>query len=278
MRSGAVVFLTIVSLQLVTGAISAFAADSIVIKGSDTMGARLVPQLAEAFRRFNPAVSFEISSEGSGTGLASLFDGTADVAMSSREIRETEILEAERRGISLVKVAIAFDGIAIVVNDRNPVDDLDERLVERIFCGDLRDWGALEGKGGSISVYTRNASSGTYVAFQELAMRQRDYGRMNQRLAGNEQIADEVASNPLGIGYVGLAYMDLPGLKVLSINGHEPDPLAVSTGVYPYARPLFFVLRASPEREVVDQFVDFALSPMGQRLVAAVQFVPVGEP
>ena len=251
------------------------ATETIVIKGSDTLGAKMVPQLAEAFKskmvEQGVDVAFEIAAEGSSTGVASVIDGTAQIGMSSREPKEKEVAKAKSKGIKMETVTVAKDGLAIIVNESNPLESITLEEIEYIFSGDVVDWVAISVQTGSISVYTRNTSSGTYAVFQEMAMSSRDYGADTQKMAGNEQIAAEVAKNKNGIGYVGLAYIGTPGIKVLPVEGIQPD-----SENYPLARPLYYLVnRSKPLSPLAQQFVDFSLSPEGQEIVKRVHFLPV---
>ena len=194
-------------------------ADRLVIKGSDTLGAKLVPQLAEEFKATHPGTSFDIAAEGSTTGFAALIDKTAAIGMASRPAKQEEISTATSKGVNLKATTVAFDGIAVIVNSATPLTGLTKRQVEQIFTGEVTDWSAVGGSAGKISAYTRNTSSGTYSEFKELAMKKRDYAKDSQKLAGNEQIAAEVAKNATGVGYVGLAYTKAPGIKVVPIDG-----------------------------------------------------------
>lgn len=254
--------------------VSAAQAQKLVIKGSDTLGAKLVPMLAEAYRAAHPGVSFEIAAEGSTTGIAAIIDGTAQIGMSSRRAKPTEMSAAQAKGVSLKPTIVAFDGIAVVINAGNPVATLTKRQVEQIFAGDITDWSAVGGDPGRISVYTRNTSSGTYQDFKDLAMKKRDYASSSQKMAGNEQIVAEVGRNPRGIGYCGLAYMDAPGLKVVSIDGATPSKESVLAKKYSYARPTFYYTNGEPTGEAAE-FVAFTLSGEGQRIVEQVGFVAV---
>src|SRR5882672_4095498 len=123
-------------------------AGRLVIKGSDTLGAKLVPQLKEAFKAEHPDVSFEIAAEGSTTGIAALIDGTANIGMSSRRTKPTEVSEAGAKGLTLKPTIVAFDGIAIIINSANPIKGLTKKQVEQIFTGDITDWSALGGTAG----------------------------------------------------------------------------------------------------------------------------------
>ncbi|MES2572171.1 MAG: phosphate ABC transporter substrate-binding protein [Verrucomicrobiota bacterium] len=230
-----------------TLSISAANAGKLVIKGSDTLGAKLVPQLSETFKAANPGTSFEVAAEGSTTGIAAVIDGTAHIGMSSRHAKATESSLATSKGVNLKATIVAHDGLGIVVNAQNPVKGLTKKQVEQIFSGDVTDWSAVGGKPGKISIYTRNTSSGTYSDFKELAMQKRDYAGSSQKMAGNEQIAAEVGKNPYGIGYVGMAYLKAGGIKTIAIDG----------------------------KGEVKSFVDFTLSEKGQSIATQVGFVPV---
>jgi phosphate transport system substrate-binding protein len=164
-----------------------------------------------------------------------------------------------------------------VVNAGNPIKSLTKRQVEQIFTGAVTDWSAVGGSPGPISVYTRNTASGTYQDFKDLAMSKKDYGSQSQKLAGNEQIAGEVGKNKNGIGYVGLAYLKAPGVKVVPIDlGGKlstPSKASVQSKEYPYARPTFFYTNGKPSGNAAE-FVAFLLSPAGHKIVDQVGFVP----
>jgi phosphate transport system substrate-binding protein len=255
-------------------AASIASAQKLVIKGSDTLGAKLVPTLAEEYKARHPGISFEIAAEGSTTGLSAIIDGTAQIGMSSRRARPTEASAATAKGVTLKPLIVAYDGMAVIVNERSPIANLTLRQVEQIFTGDVTDWSAVGGRPGKISVYTRNTSSGTYSDWKDLAMKKRDYARSSQKMAGNEQIAAEVAKNPNGIGYVGLAYLKAAGIKVVSIDGVQPSKESVLVKKYAYARPTFFYTNGDPAGEAA-RFIAFTLSDDGQRIAEKIGFVPV---
>ena len=264
---------TIASLSLVL-AISAVQAEKIVIKGSDTLGAKLVPQLAEAYKAANPGTEFSIAAEGSTTGIAAIIDNTADIGMSSRRAKSTEQSSAGAKNVNLTPTIVAYDGIAVVVNEGNPVKGLTKAQVEQLFTGDVRDWSAVGGNAGKVSIYTRNTSSGTYSDWKELAMNKRDYAGGSQKLAGNEQIVAEVAKNPNGIGYVGLAYIKSPGIKVIAIDGLVPNKASIQGKTYPYSRPTFYYTNGQPSGKA-KAFTDFTLSAKGQAIAEQVGFVTI---
>src|SRR5437762_3089917 len=248
--------------------------DAIVIKGSDTLGAKLVPQLAEQFKAQYPGTTFDIAAEGSATGFAALIDKTASIGMASRPAKPEEIANGKAKGVEMKETIVAYDGIAVIVNSANSIKGLTKKQVEQIFTGDVTDWSAVGGKSGKLSVYTRNTSSGTYSEFKELAMKKRDYAPDSQKMAGNEQIAQEVGKNPNGAGYVGLAYVKASGIKVVAIDSATPSKESVLGKAYPYARPTFYYTNGEPTG-LAKQFVDFTISDAGQKIVEQVGFVPI---
>jgi phosphate transport system substrate-binding protein len=261
-------------LALVASSISSANADRLVIKGSDTLGAKLVPQLAEQFKAQHPGTTFDIAAEGSTTGIAAIIDGTAEIGMSSRRAKTSEVGAAAAKGKHMKPTIVAYDGIVVIVNSANPVKSLTKKQVEQIFTGDVTDWSAVGGSGGKISIYTRNTSSGTYSDFKELAMKKRDYAGGSQKMAGNEQIAAEVGKNRNGIGYVGMAYTKAGGVKALPIDGVLPSVKTVQGHSYSYWRPTFYYTNGEPSG-LAKQFLDFTIGPGGQRVVAQVGFVPI---
>jgi phosphate transport system substrate-binding protein len=253
---------------------SAHADTKIVIKGSDTLGAKLVPQLAEAYKSSHPGVSFDIAAEGSTTGIAAIIDGTADIGMASRRAFDTEVSAASANGRSLKPTIVAYDGIAVIVNSSNGVSALTKKQIEGIFTGAITDWSAVGGKPGPISIYTRNTSSGTYSDFKKMAMSALDYAGTAQKMAGNEEIASEVGKNPNGVGYVGMAYLTASGVKPVAVNGVKPSIATVQSHSYPLSRSTFYYTNGEASGEA-KAFLDFTISPAGQKIVEQVGFAPL---
>ena len=264
-----------IALALTTIAAGASAEQTLVIKGSDTLGAKLVPQLKEQFRVANPGVNFEIAAEGSSTGISAIISSTADIGMSSRAVSAQEISQGKANGVDIKTILVAYDAIAVIVNKDNPIDELTAEQVHLIFTGQIDNWTAAGGMPGAISIYTRNTASGTYKDFQKMAMHSEDYAQSSQKMAGNEQIASEVAKNPSGIGYVGLAYVNMPGVKVVKINGSLPSKESVNAHKYAYARETYYLVNANKVNPLAQKFIDFTLSDEGQKIVDSVHFIPV---
>jgi phosphate transport system substrate-binding protein len=246
-------------------------AQNISIKGSDTLGAKLVPQLAESFSSKNKGVKFEIAAEGSSTAFPALANGTAQIGMSSRKAKPEEITAARAKGIKLKEVEACHDMIVVIVNKGNGLKALNKDQVAKIFTGQVKDWSEVGGTPGPISVYTRNTSSGTYKDWQALAMKGRNYADGSQKLAGNEQIAQEVAKNKNGIGYVGLAYSKASGVNDVTIDGVQP--VAGNATKYAYSRACYFYIPETADA-TAKAFVDFAIGDEGQKIAQRLGFVP----
>ncbi|NJM36580.1 MAG: phosphate ABC transporter substrate-binding protein [Akkermansiaceae bacterium] len=255
--------------------LSMAAAQTLSIKGSDTLGAKLIPQLAESFKAAgNKDVKFEIAAEGSSTAFPALANGTAQIGMSSRKVKEDESTMCRTKGVFLKEHGICHDMLCVIVNKNSPVSKLTQDQVSKIFTGQIKDWSEIGGAPGKISIYTRNTSSGTYKDWQKLAMDGRDYPSSSLKMAGNEQIAQEVAKNKNGIGYVGLAYSKSNGVKALPIDGIEP--VAKNAKKYAFARLCYLYAPDKPSAEA-DAFMKYVESAPGQEIVRKVGFIPSGD-
>jgi len=246
-------------------------AQTVSIKGSDTLGAKLVPQLSETFSSKNKGVKFEIAAEGSSTAFPALANGTAHIGMSSRKAKSDEITAARAKGIKLKEVEACHDMIVVIVNKGNPLKALNKDQVAKIFTGQVKDWSEVGGAPGAISIYTRNTASGTYKDWQTLAMKGRNYADGSQKLAGNEQIAQEVAKNKNGIGYVGLAYAKTSGVHDVTID--SVAPVAANATKYAYSRACYYYIPENADA-TAKAFVDFATGPEGQKIAEKLGFVP----
>lgn len=247
------------------------AGEKLAIKGSDTLGAKMVPQLSEVYTALGNDVKFEIAAEGSSSAFKALLDGTADVGMSSRSVKDTEIDSFTAKGQTIKEHVAGVDMIAVIINSSNGVTGLTKDEVEGIFTGTITDWSEVGGTPGEISAYTRNETSGTYKTFQKLAMNKKDYGANTQKQAGNTQIAEQVAKNANGIGYVGLAYIEAEGVSVVEVDGVIPSP--ENKADYPLSRNLYYYTIGAPKGES-KKFLEWAMtSPEAAMVVEKVGFI-----
>ena len=151
--------LVVLSLAAAAFAGSAVAEDKLAVKGSDTLGAKMMPRLGDAYKAAGNAVTFEIEDKGSSTAFTNLEAGTADIGMSSRAAKDSEKEKFAAKGQELIGHVAATDMIAVIVNESNPVKNLTLEQIEGIFTGDITDWSELGGTPGKISPHTLVTSS-----------------------------------------------------------------------------------------------------------------------
>ncbi|NCA82141.1 MAG: phosphate ABC transporter substrate-binding protein [Opitutae bacterium] len=254
--------------------LAAQAEETLSIKGSNTFGEELGPQLISAFRARNPGIAVAIESLGSASGIAGLLDGTCDIGATSRVLNEDEQRRARSRKIDLTFSVIGHYAVTVVVHERNPLNSLSDRAIRDIFTGKATNWKQVGGPDRPIVVLIRDATGGTHLGFQELAMDNLLYASTARGFASYTALADEIGTNPDAIGYVGMNLVAHPGLRALSINGIPPNDLAVNEGVYPYVRTVRLYTRAKSASPLAERFVRFVRSKTGQRIVKSVGFVP----
>lgn len=256
---------------------------SIQIKGSDTM-VNLVQSWAEKFMEKNPNL-IAVTGGGSGTGISSLISGTCDIAMSSRNIKEKEINLAKQKGIEPCELKVALDGLAVVVNPKNPVSKLTISQLADIFSGKITNWKEVGGSDLKIVLLSREVNSGTHVYFKEHVLRgnnpqgREEFAPSALMLSSSQAIADEVASNTGSIGYYGMGYISNKQKAILIAKDEKGQYFAptlenVVSGKYPVSRPLFFYSNNKPNGLIKD-FIDFTLSKDGQEIVVKTDFVPI---
>jgi len=262
----------------------AFAGDknSIQVKGSDTM-VNLAQAWAEKYMEENQGDFIAVTGGGSGTGFSSLISGSCDIAMSSRSIKDKEITLAKAKGINPNEIKVALDGLAVVVNPKNPVSKLTLEQLKDIFTGKITNWKEVGGKDSKITILSREVNSGTHVYFKEHVLRRNDPNSKEEfaaaalMLPSSQAIADEVAGNPSSIGYYGMGYIS-PKQKAIFVAKDEkseyeaPTEANVISGKYPISRPLFIYTNGQPAG-LVKKCVDFALSQEGQEIVSKIDFV-----
>jgi phosphate transport system substrate-binding protein len=276
--------LIVIGFTLMYSAVLAKDGNSIQIKGSDTM-VNLGQSWAEKYMEKNPNDFIAVTGGGSGTGLSSLISNTCDIAMSSRNIKEKEISLAKQKGVTPFEIKVALDGLAVVVNPKNPADKLTLSQLADIFTGKITNWKELGGQDQKIVILSREVNSGTHVYFKEHVLRKNDPNSKEEfapsalMLPSSQAIADEVAANSAAIGYYGMGYISkkqkpVAVAKDIKSEFIEPTIENVISGKYPISRPLFFYTNAEPQG-LLKKFIDFTLSKEGQEIVIQTDFVPV---
>ena len=257
---------------------TAATAKPVTVKGSDTM-VILGQRWAEAYMNATPGQIVMVTGGGSGTGIAALINGTTDICQASRTMRPDEKLKLRDRYQSMgVEIPVARDGVTIDVHGTNSVPTLTIAQVRDIYMGRITNWKQVGGKDATILLYGRENSSGTYGFFKELVLGNRDFSDRLQALPGTSAVVNAVSKDPNGIGYGGAAYAkgvrEVPLKKDDGSPAVEPSLATVADGSYPLSRYLFFYTRQKPAGDA-KKFVDWVLSPEGQKIAGAVGYFPL---
>ena len=255
----------------------------IQIKGSDTI-VTAVQKTSEEFMKEYPYVFVAVTGGGSGVGIASLINKTCDVAAASREMKHKEIELANKRAVFPKEFVIAYDGVAVIVNNNNPVSELTIEDLHTIFTGKATNWKEFGGKDLPIVTLSREVSSGTHMYFKEEVIRlgkkdgTEEFSRKTLLLPSSQAIVEEVATNEAAIGYLGMGYVSDRTKSLLLVKDGQFYPPGIDNVLkktYPLSRPLYFYTDGEPQG-VVKLFIDFTLSPKGQQQFRETGFVPVG--
>ena len=257
---------------------AAHGARGITLKGSDTM-VILAQRWAERYMGSHPGAIIQVTGGGSGTGIAALINGTTDVCMASRPMKEDEKRKLRDRYQTMgIELPVAKDGLSIFVHESNPVKSLSIEQLRRIYTGAVTRWSEVGGAEAPIILYGRENNSGTYVYFKDHVLLGRDYSARCQTLPGTAAVVNAVARDGNGIGYGGAAYGK--GVRELAVSKEAgspavaPSAASVKDGSYPITRLLYLYTRTKPAGEV-KQFVDWVLSADGQALATQVGYFPV---
>ncbi|MDR0820626.1 MAG: phosphate ABC transporter substrate-binding protein [Endomicrobium sp.] len=257
---------------------------SIQIRGSDTI-VNLIQEWVEKFVEQNPSFNISVTGGGSGTGFASLINGTCDITMSSRKIEEKERMLAESKNIEPVEFKIGLDGLAVLVNKNNSVNKLTLEQLRDIFMAKITNWKEVGGEDKKIVILSRESNSGTHMFFKEHILGIDDKNNKNEfstqslMMSSSQAVCNEVCQNPNALGYVGMGFVDERVKSVsVAVNAESeyvyPMPENVMNGTYPISRPLYIYTNGEPQ-DVVKMFIDYALSDAGQKIVLETDFIPI---
>lgn len=280
---------------------------SIILRlhGSNTIGAKLVPALAEEFLKQQGAKdvktvtgsnaeevtvegilpgdsspkAIEIQSHGSATAFTDLQGGKCDIGLSSRGIKPDETRNLSTIGDMTSPAnehVLALDGIAIIINKDNPVQSLTKEQVAKIFSGEITSWTQVLSSRGQIKVYARDDKSGTYDAFKSLVLGNSQLVGTAKRFEDSNALSDAVANDSDGIGFVGLPFIRSAKAVAISESGATPlvpNRLTIATEDYLLSRRLYLYTPTNPQNPFTRKFVEFALSKAGQDVVGNNGFV-----
>jgi phosphate transport system substrate-binding protein len=249
--------------------------------GSDTL-VNLALAWAERYIEIHPDVGISVTGGGSGTGIASLINGTIDIANASREMSKEEIALARSQGITPMRFTVALDAIAVVVNPRNPVSDLTVNQISDLYTRRITRWTQVGGDDRPVVLLSRESNSGTYVYFLEQVVRRGKaegtelFCPETLLMPSSEGITTEIRQNPNAIGYDGLGYVTSDMKKVGISRGDGmpfvlPSVKSVRDGSYPVSRPLYMYTAGPPSGET-KAYLDWVMHD-GQSLVNTLGFV-----
>ena len=239
--------------------------------GSTSME-KVIGALSEQFMADNPSVKITYDATGSGAGIEAASNGSADIGLSSRALKDEEVASG------LVGTTVALDGIAIIVNAESQVADLTVEQIAKIFTGEITDWSQVGGAAGEISCIGREAGSGTRDGFESITGT-KDTCKLAQELTSTGAVIEAVAGNPNAIGYASLSSVEgKDTIKAVTVGGVACTEDTVLDGSYEIQRPFVLVTKDGAELSAQAQaFFDFATSAAAGDLIRAAGAVPVAK-
>ena len=239
--------------------------------GSTSME-KVIGALSEQFMADNPSVKITYDATGSGAGIEAASNGSADIGLSSRALKDEEVASG------LVGTTVALDGIAIIVNAESQVADLTVEQIAKIFTGEITDWSQVGGAAGEISCIGREAGSGTRDGFESITGT-KDTCKLAQELTSTGAVIEAVAGNPNAIGYASLSSVEgKDTVKAVTVDGVACSEDTVLDGSYAIQRPFVLVTKDGAALSAQAQaFFDFATSADASDLIRAAGAVPVAK-
>ncbi len=240
---------------------------TVATDGSTSMET-VIGALKEAFQEDYSDIKVTYNPTGSGTGITAVSEGTCDIGLSSRYLKDEEKEEG------LEETVIALDGIAVIVNTSNPVTDLTLEQIAAIYTGEITNWSELGGDDAEIVLIGREASSGTRDGFESITGTT-DQCQYRQELTSTGDVITSVSQNPGAIGYASMASVG-DTVSTVSVDGVAPTEQTVQDGTYSIQRPFVFVTKEGAElSEAAQLFFDYATSSAADDVITAAGGVPV---
>ncbi len=235
--------------------------------GSTSME-KVIGALGEAFEESNSGITFTYNPTGSGSGITAVAEGRCDIGLSSRNLKE------EEKAQGLTETVLALDGIAVIVNPENPVNDLDLETIGKIYMGEITNWKDIGGNDLEIVLIGREAGSGTRDGFESITGTE-DACQYRQELTSTGDVITTVAGNPAAIGYASLASVK-ETVKPLSVGGIVPSEETVKDGSYVVQRPFVLVTKSDTKLSAAAQkFFDYITSSEANEIISSAGAVPV---
>ena len=249
-----------------TSAAPAVLSGTVSTDGSTSME-KVIGALSEAFMEANSKVTVTYNPTGSGTGIQAVQEGRCDIGLSSRALKD------EEKASGLQETVLAYDGIAIIVNPANTVEDLTLEQIADIYTGKITNWSELGGSDSEIVLIGREAGSGTRSGFEEI-VEVKDLCQYRQELSSTGDVIATVAQNPGAIGYASLASVK-DTVKAVKVGGVAPSEETVKDESYAIQRPFVLVTKEGVAlSETAQAFFDYAVSKDANAVVIAAGVVP----
>ena len=254
---------------LVLAALVAFAAPAhakplsgtVSTDGSTSME-KVIGSLGEAFENEHSKVKFTYNPTGSGAGIAAAKEGRCDIGLASRTLKEKE------KSSGLKATVLAYDGIALIVNPKNPVKNLSLADIAKIYTGEVANWKEVGGQDSAIVLIGREAGSGTRDGFESVT-KTKDACKYRQELTSTGDVITTVSQNPAAIGYASLASVK-KSVRALTVDGVAPSEESVKDGSYKVQRPFVLVTVEGKElAPAAKAFFDYITSPSASRIISA---------
>ena len=234
--------------------------------GSTSME-KVIGSLGEVFQE-ETGITFTYNPTGSGSGIKAVSEGRCDIGLSSRALKD------EEKANGLVETVLAYDGIAIIVNNDNPVTNISLEDLTKVYTGEITNWKDLGGNDGEIVLIGREAGSGTRDGFETIT-NTKDLCKYRQELTSTGDVITTVSTNPDAIGYASLASVK-DSVKALTVDGVTATEATIKDGSYPIQRPFVLVTKSGASlSKTAQSFYDYATSADVSEIITAAGCVPV---
>ena len=239
--------------------------EAVTTDGSTSMN-KVIGALGEAFQS-DSGITVTYNATGSGAGIQAVLEGRCDIGLASRDLKD------EEKAKGLEGTVLAYDGIAIIVNPENPVNDLDLETIAKIYTGEIKNWKEIGGNDAEIVLIGREAGSGTRDGFESITDTE-DKCAYRQELTSTGDVITTVASNPNAIGYASLASVK-DTVKALNVDGVKPSEATIKDGSYVVQRPFVLVTKTDVTlSESAQSFFNFITSEAAQGIIIEAGVVP----
>lgn len=257
---------TILALTSLTGCGNSKLSGTVATDGSTSME-KVIGALGESFMNENDGIQFTYNPTGSGSGITAVSEGRCDIGLSSRSLKD------EEKAQGLTETVLALDGIAVVVNPENQVNDLSIEQIASIYTGEITNWSEVGGADAEIVVIGREAGSGTRDGFESIT-KTSEKCQYRQELTSTGDVITTVSQNPDAIGYTSLSVVK-DNVKALSVGGVAPSEETVKDGSYAIQRPFVLVTRDGVKlSDAAQAFFDYVTSDKVADIITSAGVVP----